>query len=184
MPEDLKPIHRFVQSLRRRAKMLRIGQAFFYILATLCLAVSFSAILFSLHNSARIVLYCTLTVVLLGVIAGLRVALRGWGHLSPLLHHARLVEQQRPQLRGRLLIAVDGETHQAESGFLFRRAVKGAKREIEQVAVGEIHSSSPFGGAVALFSSALLLATVLHFSASNIPKYGTLGNCSSNMAII
>jgi Domain of unknown function (DUF4175) len=171
MAAELDLLRSLLVGLRDRERRLLLLRAAAQGLGALLASALLAAILVALDAPTDLSRGAFLVALVAGVAVGtLQPLLRGWGPTRDLRRQARLVEAQDPELRHRLVTAVDrallGEPGNASQALL-ARAIRGAAARAPAVPAEQVHPTRPArrswvgaGALLVLFLAGTLLLPV------------------------
>ncbi|MEL6341863.1 MAG: DUF4175 family protein [Myxococcota bacterium] len=158
MADDIQQIRAFLTRLQGRERVLLLGKGILVGLLGLLVGALLIAVLLSAGVSRHAsIIFAVLSV--LGAIGGLIWSMWGWRAAGETHRQARLVEGLVPELRSRLLTAIDWETKDRGnvSEALLARAVMRARVLALKVTPAEVHSTRPLKQAGARFGGGVIV---------------------------
>ena len=164
MAEDIQQIRAFLEGLSGRERRLLLARGVLSGLAGLLLTGLLLSLLLSLGMARHWAVVGGVTLILLSFAAAARPII-GWREAGDPTRQARLVEHALPELRSRLLTALDRRDAPHVSQALIARAVSKARILIAPLQPDTIHPAQPvrriFAGVLLLGGLVTLLGSLL-----------------------
>ena len=162
MVDDIQQIRAFLERLQRRERLLLVVRGLLLALSVLSGVVLLVSVALSL-NASRQVGLALAAVGLVATLGTLGAGLLGWKAAGYAVRQARLVEALVPDLRSRLLTAIDWTQRSQErfSQVLLQRSARKARELALQVQPAQVHSpraAQRAGGGLAAVLVVLLAA--------------------------
>lgn len=169
MSDNRTSLHRLLAALTRRERSLLGLRALVQGVGAVALVLLVALALASLHLPRGLALGLWLAcALLLPLAAVLLPALPGWRPSGDAVRQARLVELQRPELRGRLVTIAErpGGAQPGESEALLELAARRAQSQLGALSPAEVHPGHPLRRVLLIAGLALLALVVTSLGSS------------------